>query len=593
MIPMRDGVRLQTVIFIPGGTSQTLPILLTRTPYGVPADARPLMGEWYAPLRAAGYIFVMQNLRGRFASEGAFVMDRPPRAGNEPNAIDETTDAYDTIEWLVQHVPNNNGRVGLIGGSYSAWTATLALLEPHAALKVVSEAASPADQFLGDDLHHNGAFRLDYGFEFSTYLELSKERNTPFEFDRGDTYEWFLQLGPLSRVNERYLHGSLPSWNGLVAHPNLDEYWLKKSLASHLTRTTVPTLNVAGSWDQEDYYGPLKIYELLERQDSAGINNLVIGPWNHDGWSGPGRKLLDINFGSDTGVYYREHVQARWLARWLHDEPGETTPEAHVFVSGINRWESFDRWPPTDRVKPTKLYLRAEGKLGFDPPQETGRSAFDQYVSDPQNPVPYRPRPIRPIFEDHDAWSTWQLVDQRFVDHRPDVLSWETDVLDRDVVVVGNIVAELFASTSGSDSDWIVKLVDVYPQNLTHHSSPEGQADSQAGESAPDLRGYQLMIAGEVMRGRFRASFARPEPLVPGKVSRYEFSLREHAHAFLKGHRIMVQIQSSWFPLIDRNPQKFVPNIFAAAPSDFVKATQRICRSREAASAIVLPVILP
>jgi putative CocE/NonD family hydrolase len=584
MIPMRDGVSLETAIFTPNDAAKPLPILLTRTPYGIPADDRAVMSEWYRPLRADGYIFVFQNLRGRFQSEGTFVMDRPPRS--DAKAIDETTDAYDTIEWLLHHVRGNSGRVGMIGGSYSAWTATMALLEPHPALKVVSEAASPADQFMGDDFHHNGAFRLSYAFEYCAFLEWSKERNTIFAFDRPDTYDWYLALGPLSVVNDRYFHGRLPTWNDFVHHPNRDEFWLQRSLPAHLLRSRaasrrpasahVPTLNIAGFWDEEDFYGPLKIYESLEPTDTEHLNHLVIGPWNHDGWSGPGRKLADLDFGSDTGVYYRERIQAVWLAHWLHDKPAPPPPEARVFVTGKNEWRDFDRWPPTDHVTPTKLYLRAGRKLAFESPTESGPSALDEYVSDPVNPVPYVRRPIRPIFQDSD-WSIWQALDQRFVAGRPDVLSFETDTLERDITIAGDIVAELFASTSGSDSDWIVKLIDVYPER----------------DAAADFGGYQLMIAGEIMRGRFRTSFAQPEPLTPGKITEYEFSLRSHAHVFLKGHKIMIQIQSTWFPLIDRNPQKFVPNIFAATSADYVRATQRIARSRAAPSAIVLPVLSP
>jgi putative CocE/NonD family hydrolase len=598
MVPMRDGVSLETVIIAPRGASKTLPVLLTRTPYGVPTDERRVLGEWFEPLRADGYIYVWQSIRGRFGSEGVFVPERPPRRDrSDPQAVDETTDAYDAIDWLVEHVPNNNGRVGMIGGSYSAWTATMALLEPHPALKVISEAASPADQFLGDDLHHNGAFRLSYAFEFAAFLESSKEQNTRFDFDRRDTYEWFLSLGPLSRADELHFHGKFASWNDLVNHPNRDEFWLRRSLTEHLKEPAVPTLNVAGSWDQEDYYGPLAIYTALERGDTRGVNHLVLGPWNHDGWSGPGRKLGDVDFDSDTGVYYRKELQAVWLACWLHDKPVAPLPEARVFVSGKNVWQSFDRWPPTDHVVKTRLYLRERHKLAFEPPSESGPGAFDEYVSDPDNPVPYVRRPIQPIHSTsgESDWPIWEALDQRFVDHRPDAPSWETDVLDRDVVVLGDVTAELFASTSGSDSDWVVKLIDVYPDGTRVALPDAAHRDGPPASESPalDMRGYQLMIAGEVFRGRFRTSFEKPERLTPGKVLRYEIPLRARAHAFLKGHKIRVQIQSTWFPLIDRNPQSFMPSIFAAKASDFVKATQRIGRARDAATAIVLPVLSP
>jgi putative CocE/NonD family hydrolase len=594
MVPMRDGASLETVIIAPHPAPRALPLLLTRTPYGVPTDPRRVLGEWFAPLRADGYIFVWQSMRGRFGSEGVFEPEPPPRSGNDPKAVDETTDAYDTIAWLVENVPNNSRRVGMIGASFSAWTATVASIDPHPALKVISAAASPADQFLGDDLHHNGAFRLSYAFEFAALMESSKQQNTRFDFDRRDTYEWFLSLGPLARADELYFHGQFTSWNDLVKHPNRDEFWQRRSLPDYLKQPTVPTLNVAGFWDQEDFYGPLAIYAALERGDARGINHLVIGPWNHDGWSGAGRKLADIDFGSDTGADYRKELQAAWLARWLHDKPVAPLPEARVFLTGKNEWRNFERWPPTEHVTLSRLYLREGHSLAFEPPSESERGAFDEFVSDPANPVPYVRRPIRPTFGESD-WPIWQALDQRFVDHRPDAPSWETDVLDHDVVVVGEVTAELFASTTGSDSDWVVKLIDVYPdgKRLAPPDALHPELAAPSELSAPDLSGYQLMIAGEVFRGRFRTSFETPERLTPGAILRYDIPLRSRAHAFLKGHKIRVQIQSTWFPLIDRNPQSFVPNIFAAQASDFVKATQRISRTRDAASAIVLPVLSP
>jgi putative CocE/NonD family hydrolase len=590
MIPMRDGVKLETVLLAPKEPRKALPFLLRRTPYGVPSDTDLEKPRPPSRLDADGYIRVIQNVRGRFKSEGTFVMDRPPRDRRDARAVDEITDAYDTIEWLVRNVPNNNGRVGMWGTSYDAWTATMALIEPHPALKTVVEAASPADQFIGDDSHHNGAFRLSYCFEYSALMESSKETNTQFEFDRHDTYEWYLGLGPLSNANNRFFHGKMPSWNDLVAHPNLDAFWEQKAFAAHLKKATIPILNVAGWWDQEDFYGPLKIYELLERNDTTHQNHLVVGPWNHGGWGGPGRKLGDIDFGSDTGAYFRDAIQAPWLAHWLHDKEMPARPEAEIFVTGLNQWQTFERWPPDKAAAPARLYLRAGKKLSFEPPAETGASAFDEYVSDPANPVPYTPRPIRPSFQGSD-WPIWQVLDQRFVDHRTDVLSFETDVLDRDVVIAGDIAASLFASTSGTDSDWIVKLIDVYPETKV---PPATLGEERKDEDAPpDLRGYQLMIAGEVLRGRFRSSFSRPEPIPSDKIVEYKIGLHTNAHAFLKGHRIMVQVQSTWFPVIDRNPQTYVDSIFAAKESDYVKATQRIFRSRAAPSSVILPILSP
>ena len=588
MIPMRDGVKLETIILTLKDAAKPLPILFRRTPYGVPRQEHVDKPRPLNPLDADGYIVVIQNLRGRFGSEGTFVMVRPPRDRKDPAAVDESTDAYDTIEWLLHNVPNNNGRVGMWGASYDAWTATMAVLDPHPALKVVSEAASPADQFLGDDFHHNGAFRLSYGFEYTALLEASKEANMQFSFDRLDTYAWYLALGPLSRANDLYFHGKMPTWNNFVAHPNRDAFWEQQAFATHLKTTTVPILNVGGWWDQENFYGPLEIYKLLEARDAAHLSYLVVGPWNHGGWGDTGRKLGDIDFGSDTGDYFQSSIESRWLARWLHDKEAPARPEAEVFMTGSNEWKSFESWPPSKGVTKTKLYLRQGNKLSFEPPSETGASAFDEYVSDPANPVPYVRRPIRPTYQGSE-WEKWQVLDQRFVDHRTDVLSWESDVLEQDVVIAGDIVADIFASTSGTDSDWIVKLIDVYAEEKT----PPLKLGEEPKEKkdAVDLSGYQLMIAGEIMRGRFRESFAQPKPIPAGKVVEYKIGLHTNAHAFLKGHRIMVQVQSSWFPVYDRNPQRFVDSIFAAKEADYVKATQRISRSRAAASALILPIL--
>jgi putative CocE/NonD family hydrolase len=578
MIPMRDGIKLQTAIFTPKRAMGPLPILMTRTPYGVPENEKAIMeGGNYDDLIADGYIFVFQNLRGRFKSEGKFVMQRAPRHRNDPKAIDEATDAYDTVEWLVHNVRNNNGKVGIRGVSYAGWTTAMALLDPHPALKAASEQASPADMFLGDDFHHNGAFRLSYGFEYAALLETSKEENTNFKFDTYDTYEWYLRLGALSNANARYFHGELPTWNDFVDHPNRDAFWEKQAFATFLTKTTVPNLNVAGWWDQEDFYGPQKVYELLEKNDAQHLNYFVAGPWNHGGWAhGLGNKLGPVSFNSDTSKYFRSKIEAPWFAYWLHGKGSRPASEAVVFETGSNQWRSFAEWPPQTGVTPKRLYFHAGRSLSFDAPTDAGQ-AFDAYISDPANPVPYRPRPVTPTYPGPE-WPVWLLQDQRFVDHRPDVLTWETGVLDQDVVVAGDIVADLFASTSGSDSDWVVKLIDVYPETYPQ--------DEKMG-------GYELIVADEVFRGRFLHSFERPEPLKPDGVNEVKFSLRTNDHAFLKGHRIMVQVQSTWFPLIDRNPQQYVDNIFKAQDSDYIKATQRIFRSKEAPSSVILPVVAP
>jgi hypothetical protein len=580
MVPMRDSTRLQTVIMVPKDQNKPLPFLLSRSPYGVPdSDKRIVESQAYDELMADGYIFVFQNVRGRFRSEGQFVMNQPPRRGKDSKTSDDSTDAYDTIDWLLKNVPDNNGRVGIFGASYAGWTAVMALRDPHPALKAVSEEATSADMFLGDDFHHNGAFRLSYGFEYASLVEASKEQNTHFQFDKYDTYEWYLSLGPLSHANTRYLHGSVQLWNDFVAHPNYDDFWRRQAFATFLRPTIVPVLNVAGWWDQEDFYGPMKVYELLNRDESNGQNYVVAGPWNHGGWTrGTGRSLGVLGFGSDTAKYFRAQVQAPWFAYWLHGKGKLPQSKALMFETGTNEWKPYNTWPPTLGVEPRKLYFRAGHKLSFEHPNNSD-GQFDIYLSDPDNPVPYRPRPITPTYP-HPDWKTWLVRDQRFADHRPDVLSWQTEPLTKDLVITGDITADLFASTSGTDSDWVVKLIDVFPDNNS------GNEDTETRE----LGGYQLMIAAEVFRGRFHDSFDRPMALPPNHPLEYKIDLHTNDHAFLKGHRIMVQVQSTWFPLIDRNPQTFVANIFWAKERDYVGAKQTIYRVPGKASCIVLPV---
>ncbi len=575
MVPMRDGIKLRTVVFVPKAASGPLPFLIKRTPYGVPGTAGFLAAEPYTELVADGYIFVFQDIRGRFGSEGTFVMQRPPRDRRDAKAVDEATDASDTIAWLLARVPGHNGRAGLYGVSYDGWLAAQAMLDPHPALRAVSPQASPADMWLGDDFHHNGAFRLSYGFEYAAMMETSKV-SFNFRFDLYDTFEWYLRLGPLGAVNERILKGQIPSWNDFAAHPNYDAFWQRQAMAPYLTRVTVPALNVAGWWDQEDFYGPQKIYETLEPHDAKGESFFVAGPWNHGGWMRDGTALGRIKFGGDTGKYYRARIQAPFFARYLKDKPGWDVPEAVTFETGANEWRTYQAWPPRGLTEDRALYFREAGGLAFEPPAAGGEGAFDSYVSDPARPVPYRPRPIEPTYDPRGSgWRTWLVGDQRFAHLRPDVLSWETGPLAEDITVTGKIAARLFASTTGGDSDWIVKLIDVYPENFP---------------AEPAMGGYQLMIANEVFRGRFRKSFERPEPLTPGQVDEYLIDLHAADHRFLKGHKIMVQVQSTWFPLIDRNPQTFVDNIFLAKPEDFRPATQRVYRSATRPSAIVLPV---
>ena len=580
MIPMRDGVKLHTIIYVPKSHTGSLPILFNRTPYGIDGMYRVFPSGILKELIDDPFIFAFQDIRGRFKSEGQFVMLRPLRDASNAKAIDETTDTYDTIDWMIKNVPNNNGRVGMFGTSYPGWLVVMAVLEPHPALKAVIEEATPADMFLGDDFHHNGAFRLTYGFEYCYALETSNLTSN-FKFDRYDTYQWYLQLGPLSNVDEKYFHGKLPTWNNFVSHPNYDEFWQQQALVNQLKKVTVPIIHVAGWWDQEDFYGPVKAYEVLEKTDNNHVNHLVAGPWNHGGWNRTtGDKMLNIDFASPVSQYFRSDILHPWFAYYLKDKGQLKQPEALTFETGSNKWSSFDAWPPRDNITQRKLYIRENGQLSFEPPSKS-KDEFDSYVSDPAHPVPYRPRPIEPTYNPADQggsrWSTWLLEDQRFVENRSDVLTWETEALTEDTVIAGNIVAHLFASTSGTDSDWVVKLIDVYPE-----SYPKD----------PKMGGYQLMIANEILRGRFRNSFTRPEPVPANRPIEYAIDLHTANHAFLKGHRIMVQVQSTWFPLYDRNPQTFVSNIFAAKESDFHSATQKVFRSGVHASYIELPVLI-
>ena len=587
MIAMRDGRRLYTQIYAPKGASGPLPILLVRTPYGT-GDLNPARIAAALPeLTAEGFIVAMQDIRGRFKSEGTFVMlrqPRPSRASGRPElvegrerrdatTIDESTDTYDTIEWLLANVPGNNGRVGIAGTSYGAWLAIMGMLDPHPALKAVVPQASPADMWIGDDFHHNGAFRLSYGLEYVYRMESSKEVANPASIiDTYDTYDWYLKLGPLTNVDAKYFHSRFPTWNDFVNHPDYDAFWKRQAFAPWLTRVTVPTLNVAGWWDQEDFYGPLKIYELLEKHDSSRQNFLVVGPWNHGGWSrGDGRRLGRVDFASETAAHYRKNVLTPFLAHYLKGTGRPPVAEALTFRTGTNEWVQHDTWPPRRDVTDRKLYLQADRGVSFEPPPASSVPAFDSYVADPASPVPYRPRPIRL----NVGWSTWLVEDQRFVHRRPDVLDWVSDPLQSSLTVSGKIVAHLYASSTGTDSDWIAKLIDVYPEKYA--------AD-------PEMGGYQLMIAGDVFRARYRRSFEKPEPLTPGAVEHYQIEFPANDHVFRAGHRIMVQVQSSWFPVIDRNPQTFVPNIFLARASDFQPATQRVFRSGSQASYIALPV---
>jgi putative CocE/NonD family hydrolase len=590
MIPVRDGVHLQTVILTPKNRNEPLPILFRRTPYGVPEKPPEQMPLSLKELEADGYIIVIQNLRGRFKSEGVFNLSSYVDL-SDPKATNETTDAYDSIEWLLKNVPNNNGKVGMYGVSYDGLTTALTLLHPHPALKAISEQASPVDQWMNDDDHRYGALRESYDFEYAVMEQADKNSNTHFDFDVYDTYEWYLNVGPLSNLNDKYVHGKIPYWNDTVEHPDYDEFWKKEAWVSQLHGSTVPNLNVAGFWDQEDPWGPWQIFHHASENDPQHTNFIVAGPWFHGQWQSPKADAIGIIpfNGHETAREFRENIEAPFFRYYLHGVGEKPSWQATTFESGSNTWHTYPAWPPKE-AKPTNLYFHADGTLSFTAPDiSKTEKPYREYVSDPANPVPYRQRPISPTYPNGD-WRTWEAADQRFVDNRPDVLSYTSAPLEHDLVVTGELSAVLFASTSGTDSDFIVKLIDVFPQDA---QKPEWKPEEgpKPGQYALSLNGYELPIAMEVRRGRYLASFEHPKPLVPKQPMEWTVLLRDHDHVFLKGHRIMVQVQSTWFPLIDRNPQKFVPSIYKAEAGDFVPATQRVYSTPGLASHILLPVM--
>ncbi|WP_174297463.1 CocE/NonD family hydrolase [Sphingomonas bacterium] len=581
MIPMRDGARLQTVILRPRDRPEKLPILLQRTPYGVPAAA-PDGVTRFAPLMRDGYVFVFQSMRGRFKSDGAFTLSTAVHP-SDPKAVDEATDAYDTIDWLVRHVPANNGRVGIWGVSYPGFAAGVALVHPHPALKAASPQAAWIDYWQSDDLHRNGALRLSYTADWVSELQVDKTQLKPFEYPTRDTYEYLLSLGSAGNLDSQVFKGSVPMLTSLIEHPNHDSFYTSQNWQKALGRTSVPTLNVAGFWDQEDPWGSWQIYAQQKKDDPQHLSQMVSGPWNHGGWQGKGDMLGPIPLRQESGTQFQEQIQAPFFRYWLHGKGERPDFAARMFQSGSNRWHDYASWPPAG-ARPTSLYLHADASLSFTAPATD--EGCRHYVSDPANPVPFRARPISPTYPAPE-WRWWEAADQRFVDHRPDVLSWTSAPLTADLTVTGTVAATIFASTSGTDSDVVVKLIDVLPDDTQGYDP----ATAKLGDYTRQLNGYQLPVAMDVRRGRFLASDTDPRPLVPGKVVAWDVPLRDHDHVFLKGHRIMVQVQSNWFPMIDRNPQSFVPNIAKAKPADYIVANQSVCFAPGRESRIVLPVM--
>jgi putative CocE/NonD family hydrolase len=575
-VPMRDGVELHTVVYRPMDRTRVYPILLNRTPY----SSGPY-GEKFRSTRdlapgeeflRAGYIFVFQDTRGTYRSGGEWVDFRPLR--RDRKGIDESTDNFDTIEWLVRNVRRHNGRVGQWGISYPAWYTVMGLLEPHPALKAASPQATTADPFIGDDYHHNGAFMLvNLSFLEGMTIVTGPGREHleagPVEsaigYDHRWNYEFFLNAGPTSGIDAKYFGGRLfKGWDDLMAHPDYDEYWRQRDFLAPIGRVGVAVLNVAGWFDAPDPYGAIATYRRIEAKNPRKENTLVVGPWSHGGWhEGDGSRLGDMEFGAKTAGEYRRDVVFPFFEYHLKGTGHWTPAEAMVFETGGNRWHHLPQWPPAGAA-PRNLYFKPGGHLSFDAPVES--DAFDQYESVTSKPVPDSPSPPTGDFT---------IADQRYAFTRPDVLSYQTEPLEADVTIAGPIPIQLFASTSGSDSDWFVKLIDVHP------------------EVAPGKRGmggYQMLLAYEVMRGKYRNSFSKPEPMRPGEVTPIRFELRDRFHTFRKGHRIMVQVHSSWFPLFDRNPQVFT-NIYTAEPGDYRDATQRVYRSAATPSHLELPVV--
>jgi putative CocE/NonD family hydrolase len=590
-IPMRDGIKLFTAVYIPkdAAPDKTYPLLLSRTPYSVGPYGVDHYPPRVGPSEAAmkeGFIFVNQDVRGRFMSEGTFVDLRPhiPKKAT-PTTVDESTDTYDTIDWLVKNVPDNNGKAGVYGISYPGFYAAMALPDAHPALKAVSPQAPVADCYMGDDCYHGGAFMMPHNFGFFLFFKPQPEPTTKFpeRTDLGtlDGYKFFLDIGTLPNLVRKFKPQTKEFLNDILAHETYDAYWQARNVRPHLTRITPAVLTVGGWFDAEDLAGALGVYKAIEKQNPANTSNqLVMGPWRHGGWSrGAGSSLGDITFGQDTAPFYQEQIELPFFKFHLKGGDAPKLPEAYVFETGRNQWRTFDTWPPA-QTKTLAFYLSARGALSATAPTDA-RDAFDEYVSDPSKPVPF----VEELTTDMPA--TYMVADQRFVSRRPDVLVYQTPPLEDDLPVAGPITATLHVSTTGTDADFVVKVIDVYPDD--YPLLPEEQRNNATRSR---MGGYQQLVRGEPFRGKFRRSFEKPEPFVPGQPTQVEFTMPDVLHTFRRGHRLMVQVQSSWFPLVNMNPQTF-GKISEATEAAFQKATQRVWRTSASPSAIRLSVLGP
>jgi putative CocE/NonD family hydrolase len=572
-IPMRDGVRLFTSVYVPKDRSTTYPIMLCRTPYGVAPYGEDAYKSDIGPsslFSGDGYIIVYQDVRGRWMSEGEFVNMRPQRTEKRAaKEIDESTDTFDTIDWLVKNVSGNNGKVGQWGISYPGFYTAAGMIDAHPALKAVSPQAPIADWFAGDDWHHNGALLLPHAFDFLAFFghprpePTFKPGNERFDYGTPDGYAFYMDIGPLANIDKRYFKGDVPFWNEMLRHSNYDDFWSARDLRPHLKDIRPAVLTVGGWFDAENLYGALEVYKTVEASSPQAVNMLVMGPWLHGGWSrNDGSSLGPVQFNSNTSAYFREQIEFPFFQYHLKGKGSPSFPEARVFETGTNQWREFDSWPPR-KTRPRSLFLNGPGRIGFEPPEESGDASFDEYVSDPAHPVPSFEQLTTRMPGDY------MIQDQRFAARRPDVLSYQTGVLDEDLTLVGPIQVRFFVSTSGTDSDWVIKLIDVYPGNF---------GGSDQGPSP--LGGYQQLVRGDVMRGKFRGGLSRPQPFAPGEPTGLNFRLNDIAHTFRAGHRLMIQVHSTWFPLVDRNPQTYV-DIATAKESDFQKASERVHRSKD------------
>ena len=584
-ITMRDGKRLFTSIYMPKDQSKKYPILMTRTPYNVGPygenEYKRTLGQNML-LARDGFIFVYQDVRGRWMSGGDFVDVRPDIDNKKSNKdVDESSDTYDTIDWLVKNLPDNNGKVGIEGISYPGFYSTASLPNAHPALKAVSPQAPVTDWFIGDDFHHNGALFVMDAFAFITSFGVPRPHPiTPAQFKNGikyketDNYKFYLGIGALPNYKKRYFGDSVKFWDNMMAHPNYDSFWQDMNIRPHLKNITPATMVVGGFFDAEDAFGAQQVFKAIEKQNPATHPNmLVLGPWFHGGWErGDGQFFGDQDFGAKTSQWFRENVELPFFKYYLKDEGDMALPKATIFISGSNEWHKFNEWPPKNTVEKT-LYFHSNGKLSFDAP--VGGASFDEYISDPNAPVPYQ--------DGVQARRTreYMLDDQRFAGRRPDVKVYQTVTLKEDITLTGPVIADLFSSTSGTDVDYVVKLIDVFPDDY-----PEPKPNPKNVTMA----GYEMLVRGEIFRGKYRNSFEKPEPFVPGKVTEVKYHLPDVAHTFKKGHRIMIQVQNSWFPLVDRNPQKF-EDINQAKDSDFQKATIRIYNDAQYKSGVKVTVL--